>query len=72
MRQIEDVVRRGDTIDAFQVESRAQMQMMLRLRPHRFEGIVIEVAIIYSWTGRTALSTMKQRRRERIRPGWRS
>ncbi len=36
----------GDTIGAFQVESRAQAQMLPRLKPRRFEDIVIQVAII--------------------------
>ncbi len=41
-----DTLCRGDTIGAFQVESRAQSQMLPRLRPRRFEDIVVEVAIV--------------------------
>jgi error-prone DNA polymerase len=36
----------GDTIGAFQVESRAQAQMLPRLKPRRFEDIIVQVAII--------------------------
>jgi error-prone DNA polymerase len=36
----------GDTIGAFQVESRAQAQMLPRLKPARFEDLVIQVAIV--------------------------
>lgn len=37
---------RGDTIGVFQIESRAQMAMLPRLRPQRFYDLVIEVAIV--------------------------
>lgn len=37
---------RADTIGAFQVESRAQGQMLPRLKPERFEDIIVEVAIV--------------------------
>jgi error-prone DNA polymerase len=40
------MLQRADTIGAFQVESRAQQQMLPRLRPERFEDMVIEVAIV--------------------------
>jgi error-prone DNA polymerase len=36
----------GDTIGVFQVESRAQQQMLPRLKPQRFEDIIVEVAIV--------------------------
>lgn len=37
---------RGDSIGVFQVESRAQMAMLPRLRPSSFYDLVIEVAIV--------------------------
>jgi error-prone DNA polymerase len=37
---------RGDTVGVFQIESRAQMAMLPRLRPQRFYDLVIEVAIV--------------------------
>ncbi|MCX6032077.1 MAG: error-prone DNA polymerase [Chloroflexi bacterium] len=36
----------GDTIGCFQVESRAQSSMLPRLKPQRFEDLIIEVAIV--------------------------
>jgi error-prone DNA polymerase len=41
-----DMLRRADTIGVFQVESRAQMATLPRLRPERFYDLVVEVAII--------------------------
>jgi error-prone DNA polymerase len=37
---------RADTVGVFQIESRAQMAMLPRLRPQRFYDLVIEVAIV--------------------------
>ena len=37
---------RGDSIGVFQVESRAQINMLPRLRPREFYDLVIEVAIV--------------------------
>ncbi len=36
----------ADTIGVFQVESRAQMSMLPRLKPEKFSDIIIEVAIV--------------------------
>ena len=36
----------ADTVGVFQIESRAQMSMLPRLRPRCFYDLVIEVAII--------------------------
>ena len=41
-----DMVSRGDTVGVFQIESRAQMSMLPRLRPRTFYDLVIEVAIV--------------------------
>jgi error-prone DNA polymerase len=41
-----DMLRRGDSIGVFQVESRAQINMLPRLRPRTFYDLVIEVAIV--------------------------
>ncbi|PWC26991.1 error-prone DNA polymerase [Teichococcus aestuarii] len=40
------MLRRADSIGVFQVESRAQMNMLPRLRPEKFYDLVIQVAII--------------------------
>lgn len=41
-----DMVCAGDTMGVFQIESRAQMAMLPRLRPRSYYDLVIEVAII--------------------------
>lgn len=41
-----DMVCKADTIGVFQIESRAQMSMLPRLRPRCFYDLVIEVAIV--------------------------
>ncbi len=41
-----DMISRADTIGVFQIESRAQMSMLPRLKPRTFYDLVIEVAII--------------------------
>ncbi len=41
-----DMLCRADSIGVFQVESRAQMNMLPRLRPRCFYDLVIEVAIV--------------------------
>ena len=40
------MISRADTIGVFQIESRAQMSMLPRLRPKEFYDLVIEVAIV--------------------------
>jgi len=41
-----DMLCRGDSIGVFQVESRAQMSMLPRLKPREFYDLVIEIAIV--------------------------
>jgi error-prone DNA polymerase len=41
-----DMLCRGDSLGVFQVESRAQMNMLPRLQPRRFYDLVIETAIV--------------------------
>ncbi len=43
---IYDAICRADTVGVFQIESRAQMSMLPRLRPREFYDLVIEVAIV--------------------------
>ena len=40
------MIRKADTIGMFQIESRAQMAMLPRLKPSTFYDLVIEVAIM--------------------------
>ena len=41
-----EMIQRADTIGVFQIESRAQMSMLPRLKPACFYDLVIEVAIV--------------------------
>ncbi|HXF45470.1 MAG TPA: error-prone DNA polymerase, partial [Burkholderiaceae bacterium] len=44
--RVYDMLCRGDSIGVFQVESRAQMNMLPRLAPRCFYDLVVEVAIV--------------------------
>ena len=44
--QTYEMISRADTIGVFQIESRAQMAMLPRLRPNKFYDLVIQVAIV--------------------------
>ena len=44
--QVYDLLQKADTVGVFQVESRAQMATLPRLKPVRFYDLVVEVAII--------------------------
>jgi error-prone DNA polymerase len=41
-----EMIRRADTVGTFQIESRAQMATLPRMKPERFYDLVVEVAII--------------------------
>ena len=41
-----DMIRKADTVGVFQIESRAQMAMLPRMKPRNFYDLVIEVAIV--------------------------
>jgi error-prone DNA polymerase len=44
--EVYDMLCEGDSVGVFQVESRAQMNMLPRLRPREFYDLVVEVAIV--------------------------
>ena len=44
--KVYDALCNADTVGVFQIESRAQMAMLPRLRPRQFYDLVIEVAIV--------------------------
>ncbi len=44
--KVYEMIQKADTMGVFQIESRAQMAMLPRLRPERFYDLVIEVAIV--------------------------
>jgi error-prone DNA polymerase len=41
-----EMIQRADTVGVFQIESRAQMSMLPRLKPKEFYDLVVEVAIV--------------------------
>lgn len=45
-KRVYDMICKADTIGVFQIESRAQMSMLPRLKPRKFYDLVIEVAIV--------------------------
>lgn len=45
-RKVYEMISHADTLGVFQIESRAQMSMLPRLRPKNFYDLVIEVAIV--------------------------
>jgi len=45
-RRVYDMICKADTLGVFQIESRAQMTMLPRLKPRKFYDLVIEVAIV--------------------------
>jgi error-prone DNA polymerase len=44
--QVYDMICKADTVGVFQVESRAQMSMLPRLKPRCYYDLVVEVAIV--------------------------
>jgi len=44
--RVYEMIQRADTVGVFQIESRAQMSMLPRLKPASFYDLVIEVAIV--------------------------
>jgi len=41
-----DMIQKADTIGVFQIESRAQMSMLPRLKPRNYYDLVVEIAIV--------------------------
>jgi error-prone DNA polymerase len=44
--EVFEMIQRADTLGVFQIESRAQMSMLPRMKPREFYDLVIEVAIV--------------------------
>ncbi|MGH6874014.1 MAG: error-prone DNA polymerase, partial [Aestuariivirgaceae bacterium] len=63
-----DMLCRADSIGVFQVESRAQMNMLPRLKPRTFYDLVIEVAIVRPGPIQGDMVHPYLRRRDRIEP----
>jgi error-prone DNA polymerase len=64
-----DMICRADTVGVFQIESRAQMSMLPRLRPREFYDIVIEVAIVRPGPIQGGMIHPYLQSRERVRRG---
>jgi error-prone DNA polymerase len=63
-----DMICKADTIGVFQIESRAQMSMLPRLRPRTFYDLVIEVAIVRPGPIQGGMVHPFLRRRQRLEP----
>jgi error-prone DNA polymerase len=63
-----DMICQADTIGVFQIESRAQMSMLPRLRPRKFYDLVIEVAIVRPGPIQGGMVHPYLRRRQKLEP----
>jgi len=64
-----DMICDADTIGVFQIESRAQMSMLPRLKPRCYEDLVIEVAIVRPGPIQGGMVHPYLKQRERLRKG---
>ncbi|MFO1155182.1 MAG: error-prone DNA polymerase [Rhodospirillales bacterium] len=62
------MIRKADTVGVFQIESRAQMAMLPRIKPRTFYDLVIEVAIVRPGPIQGDMVHPYLRRREGIEP----
>ena len=63
-----EMIQSADTIGVFQIESRAQMAMLPRLRPSSFFDLVIEVAIVRPGPIQGGMVHPYLRRRQELEP----
>jgi error-prone DNA polymerase len=63
-----DMICKADTVGVFQIESRAQMSMLPRMKPRRFYDLVIEVAVVRPGPIQGGMVHPYLRRREGIDP----
>ena len=62
------MIRRADTLGTFQIESRAQMSMLPRLKPTTFYDLVVQVAIVRPGPIQGDMVHPYLRRREKLEP----
>jgi error-prone DNA polymerase len=62
------MIRKADTLGTFQIESRAQMSMLPRIKPRTFYDLVIEVAIVRPGPIQGDMVHPYLRRREGLEP----
>ncbi|MBI3081943.1 MAG: error-prone DNA polymerase, partial [Gemmatimonadetes bacterium] len=69
-----DRICAGDTVGLFQIESRAQIQMIRRTRPRNLEDLAVEVAIVRPGpiVGGAVNPYVRRRELQRERPGYRA
>ena len=67
-RAVYAMISRADTIGVFQIESRAQMSMLPRLKPATFYDLVIEVAIVRPGPIQGDMVHPYLRRRQQLEP----
>ncbi|MFN8423783.1 MAG: DNA polymerase III subunit alpha [Anaerolineae bacterium] len=63
-----EMLRAADAIGCFQVESRAQLALLPRLRPERIEDLIIEVALIRPGPVQGGMAKAYLRRRDGAEP----
>ena len=66
--QVYEMICHGDTVGVFQIESRAQMSMLPRLKPRSFYDLVIEIAIVRPGPIQGGMVHPYLRRREGVEP----
>ncbi|AGU50390.1 error-prone DNA polymerase DnaE [Variovorax paradoxus B4] len=68
-QKVFDMICDADTIGVFQIESRAQMSMLPRLKPRSYEDLVIEVAIVRPGPIQGGMVHPYLKQRERVAKG---
>src|SRR5438105_5181005 len=63
-----EMIGHGDTVGVFQIESRAQMAMLPRLKPRNYYDLVIEVAIVRPGPIQGGMVHPYLRRRQKLEP----
>jgi error-prone DNA polymerase len=66
--KVYEMIQKADTIGVFQIESRAQMSMLPRLKPENFYDLVIEVAIVRPGPIQGGMVHPYLRRRRKLEP----
>jgi error-prone DNA polymerase len=67
-RAVYEMIGHGDTVGVFQIESRAQMAMLPRLKPENYYDLVIEVAIVRPGPIQGGMVHPYLRRRQQLEP----
>jgi error-prone DNA polymerase len=69
---IYEAIRAGDTVGMFQIESRAQIQMLPRTRPETLDDLAVQVAIVRPGpiVGGAVNPYVRRRERQRQVPGY--